>query len=142
MIATAGRQTLDQRRAAHAWGAAERAQRELGEKAKREFGTPAKKLGPRILTAGLGPAVQFVVAKKEAPQLVEALEAWLLESGPTKTARQSRPRHDAAAGAALIADIVSGDSDRLRWLTAETLAYLAWLTRFCEARGLTGDETR
>jgi hypothetical protein len=60
------------------------------------------------------------------------LEAWLLEEGPTKLA--PRP-------ASLIYDIVNGGSDRLRWVTAESLAYLAWLTRFCEARGLTGDET-
>jgi len=137
MTATSGRQTLEQLRAAHAWQAAETAQRSLGEKAKKEFGTPAKKLGPRILTAGLGPAVQFLVAKTEAPRLAEALQAWLLEAGPTKTARRSQ---DPFAGSALIADIVNGDSDRLRWLTAEALAYLAWLARFCEARGLTEDE--
>jgi CRISPR type III-B/RAMP module-associated protein Cmr5 len=141
VTATVGRQTLDQRRAAHAWRAAELAQRELGQKAKREFGTPAKKLGPRILTAGLGPAVQFVIAKGEAPKLVEALQAWLLEEGPTKTGRTPGPQRDTAAGAPLVTDIVNGESDRLRWLTSETLAYLAWLTRFCEARGLTGDES-
>ena len=140
MIATPGRQTLDQLRAAHAWQVAELAQRSLGEKAKKEFGTPAKKLGPRILTAGLGPAVQFLVAKSEAPKLAEALQAWLVETGPTKTVRPSRPSQDLVAGSALIADIVNGDSDRLRWLTAEALAYLAWLARFCEARGLTEDE--
>jgi hypothetical protein len=56
------------------------------------------------------------------------------------TGRESRPPQDSVAGSALIADIVNGDSDRLRWLTAEALSYLAWLARFCEARGLTEDE--
>jgi CRISPR-associated protein Cmr5 len=134
MNGTARRQTLDQQRASHAWQAAERAAKDLGEKAKREFGTPAKKLGPRILTAGLGPAVQFLIAKKEAPKLAEALRAWLLEEGPTRAGR--RP-NSSQASFPLIAEIVNGDSDRLRWLTAEALAYLAWLTRFCEARGWT-----
>ena len=124
MTAKTKRQTLDQQRAAHAWKAAEHADKQFGEQ--------AKKLGPRILTAGLGPAVQFMIAKEEAPELVKALEAWLLEEGPTKLA--PRP-------ASLIYDIVNGGSDRLRWVTAESLAYLAWLTRFCEARELTGDET-
>jgi CRISPR type III-B/RAMP module-associated protein Cmr5 len=141
MMTANGRQTLDQLRAADAWRAAEQAQRELGEEAKRKFGTPAKKLGPRILTAGLGPAVQFLIAKEEAPKLAEALQAWLLESGPTKAPQRLRLPHASAAGEALVADIVGGDSDRLRWLTAEALAYLAWLTRFCEARQLIGDET-
>jgi CRISPR type III-B/RAMP module-associated protein Cmr5 len=140
MTETPGRQTLDQHRAAHAWQAAETAQTSLGEKAKKEFGTPAKKLGPRILTAGLGPAVQFLVAKSEAPKLAEALQGWLLEAGPTRTARQPRSAPGSVPGLALIADIINGDSDRLRWLTAEALAYLAWLARFCEARGLTEDE--
>ena len=124
MTAKTKRQTLDQQRAAHAWKAAEHADKQFGEQ--------AKKLGPRILTAGLGPAVQFMIVKEEAPELVKALEAWLLEEGPTKLS--PRP-------ASLIYDIVNGGSDRLRWVTAESLAYLAWLTRFCEARGLTGDET-
>jgi CRISPR type III-B/RAMP module-associated protein Cmr5 len=136
-----GRQTLDQLRAAHAWRAAERAEQELGDKAKKEFGTPAKKLGPRILTAGLGPAVQFLVAKKEAPDLAKTLEGWLLKDGPTKTRQRSSPNPNSVPGAALIGDIVESNSDRLRWLTSEALAYLAWLARFCEGRGLIGDET-
>lgn len=124
MTALATRQTLDQQRAAHAWKAA--------ESADKTFGRQAKRLGARILTAGLGPAVQFLIAKKEAPELVSTLGDWLLKRGPSKTAAQPR---------SLIEDIISGDSDRLRWLTAEALAYLAWLSRFCEARGLTEDDT-
>ena len=134
MSESAARKTLDQQRAAHAW--------QVAEKADKSFGRQAKRLGPRILTAGLGPAVQFLIAKKEAPKLTEALRDWLLEAGPTKTMRRpssppSSPTEDVDP---LVADVINGDSDRLRWLTAEALAYLAWLTRFCEARGLTEDE--
>jgi CRISPR type III-B/RAMP module-associated protein Cmr5 len=140
MIAAAGRQTLDQQRAAHAWAAVERVDKDLSGEAKKKFGAPAKKLGPRILTAGLGPAVQLLVAKNEAPKLVDTLRDWLLEEGPTRIARLSRHQQDDGTRRVLMDDIVNGDSDRLRWLTAEALAYLAWLTRFCEARGWTGDE--
>jgi hypothetical protein len=134
MTAAATRQTIDQQRAAHAWKAA--------ETADKTFGRQTKRLGPRILTAGLGPAVQFLIAKKEAPKLVEVLEAWLLRDGPTKAG--STPRSAEAAkpeASPLIGNIMQGDSDCLRWLTAEALAYLAWLGRFCEARGLTEDDT-
>jgi CRISPR/Cas system CMR-associated protein Cmr5 small subunit len=134
MTAPAPRQTLDQQRAAHAW--------RIAEDADKTFGRQAKRLGPRILTAGLGPAIQFLIAKKEAPKLAEALEAWLLREGPTKAASAPRPAGAVRSEASpLIEDIMQGDSDRLRWLTAEALAYLAWLTRFCEARGLT-EESR
>src|SRR5438105_13285767 len=110
MTAKTKRPTLDQQRAAHAWKAAEHADKQFGEL--------AKKLGPRILTAGLGPAVQFMIAKEEAPDLVKTLEGWLLEEGPTKVT--SRP-------ASLIYDIDNGGSDRLRWVTETRLAYLACL---------------
>jgi hypothetical protein len=36
---------------------------------------------------------------------------------------------------------VQGDCDFLRWKTAEALAYLQWLTRFAEAKGLTDNVT-
>jgi CRISPR type III-B/RAMP module-associated protein Cmr5 len=133
-------QTLEQRRAAHAWAAVERVDKDLGSEAKKKFGAPAKKLGPRILTAGLGPAVQFLVAKSEGPKLADTLENWLLEEGPTKRAQRSRSQQSDGAPRPLIDDIINGDSDRLRWLTAEALAYLVWLTRFCEARGWTEEE--
>jgi CRISPR type III-B/RAMP module-associated protein Cmr5 len=132
-------QTLEQRRAAHAWAVVERVDKELGAEAKKKFGAPAKKLGPRILTAGLGPAEQFLVAKNEGPKLIETLGNWLLEEGPTRMVQRSPPQHVSGAGRVLVEDIIHGDSDRLRWLTAEALAYLAWLTRFCEARGWTED---
>ena len=133
MTAAATRKTLDQQRAAHAW--------RMAETADKTFGRQAKRLGPRILTAGLGPAVQFLIAKNEAPKLADVLEVWLLREGPTRIAEATRPAGAARAGASpLIENIIQGDSDRLRWLTAEALAYLAWLTRFCEARGLTEDQ--
>jgi CRISPR type III-B/RAMP module-associated protein Cmr5 len=129
MTVSATRQTIDQQRAVHAW--------QMAERADKAFGRQAKRLGPRILTAGLGPAMQFLIAKDEAPKLAEALQTWLLDTGPTKITRASSPANPTTA---LIDDIINGDSDRLRWLTAEALAYLAWLTRFCEAHGLTEDQ--
>src|SRR5207253_11048844 len=92
----AGQKTLDQLRAAHAWQATEHVDK--------AFGRQAKRLGPRILTSGLGPSVQFLIAKNEAPKLAETLQAWLLDSGPTKTPQRGSVDSPSRAGSGLIAD--------------------------------------
>lgn len=122
-------QTLDQRRAAHAWEAVQRATK-LGADDAKKYGGQAKKLPIRILTAGLGPALAFLKAKQYAPTLVNDLSAWLNERIPPKA---GEPRD-------LLERIVKGDSGFLRRATDETLAYLDWLNRFAEAEGLTDDE--
>jgi CRISPR-associated protein Cmr5 len=125
--------TLEQRRAEHAWQAV--------QKANEEFADQAKRLGPRILTSGLGPAVQFLIAKDSkdlAKDLRDTLDDWLLREGPTRVP-QTRTARPGKPGEALIAAIIEGDANRLRHITGEALAYLAWLNRFCEARGLGGE---
>ncbi|MCS7078857.1 MAG: type III-B CRISPR module-associated protein Cmr5 [Chloracidobacterium sp.] len=128
--------TLDQRRAAHAWDAVQRA-KQLGADDAKKYGGQAKKLPVRILTSGLGPALAFLKAKAYAPTLkayaptlVDDLSAWLEERIPPK---KDEP-HD------LLERIVRGDSHFLRRATDEALAYLDWLNRFAEAEGLTDDE--
>jgi CRISPR-associated protein Cmr5 len=118
--------TLDQRRAAHAWGVVERAAG-LPVAQKKEFGTQAKKLPTRILAAGLGQALAFLEAKDYAPLLREALAEWVHERRP------------AAGEQRLVVRVIHGHADFLRFATAECLAYLQWLVRFADARGLTGD---
>jgi CRISPR-associated protein Cmr5 len=133
MTAPAPPRTLDQRRAEHAWQAV--------QKANSDFRDQAKRLGPRILTAGLGPAVQFLIAKDSkdvARDLRAALDDWLLREGPTKL-REVHTSQPGKPGEAVIDAIRAGDANHLRHMTAEALAYLAWLNRFCEARGLGGD---
>ena len=69
--------TLEQRRAKHAWEAVQRVVQAMqngteGDKAKaRDFGGQAKRLPMRIMAAGLGQALTFLLAKKYAPSLLE-----------------------------------------------------------------------
>lgn len=126
--------TLEQLRAKHAWEAVQCAKRKKPEAAK-EFGRHAKKLPPRILTAGLGQALGFLHAKKEAPDLLLSISDWVLykrvDAKSAATAQNSEE---------LLKRIVHGDSTFLRRATDETLAYLQWLVRFAEAEGLTDSE--
>jgi len=120
--------TLDQKRAHHAWLVIETVEKE-SDKAKKEFGTQAKKLPTRIMSAGLGQALAFLEAQKYAPLLRDALADWI------------QLRHPAEAGSPderrLVVRVIKGDADFLRYATAECLAYLQWLVRFADAKGLT-----
>lgn len=128
------RPTLDQERANHAWEAVLRAQSKTGDHQKqipKKFGGQAKKLPVRIMASGLGQALAFLKAKDYAPGLVAELSDWVAQRIPT---RANDPRD-------LLERIVKGDSEFLRRATDEVLAYLTWLNRFAEAKGLTeGDQ--
>jgi CRISPR-associated protein Cmr5 len=126
-------QTLDQRRACHAWNAVQQAKSKQGhhqDQEPKKFGGQAKKLPIRIMAAGLGHALAFLKAKGYAPGLLAELNDW------TKV-RLPRAPGDPQD---LLERIVQGDSDFLRRATDEVLAYLVWLNRFAEAEGLTGSE--
>ncbi len=128
------RQTLDQRRAKHAWEAVERAKNRKDahqNQDSKKFGGQARKLPTRIMAAGLGQALAFLKAKGYAPGLLAELNDWLALRIP--------PASDGVKD--LLERIIKGDSDFLRRATDEVLAYLVWLNRFAEAEGLTeGDE--
>ena len=139
------RQTLDQRRANHAWDKITSLQviskqvipkkepRKYDEDAK-EYAREARKLPARIMAAGLGQALAFIMAKaKKKPklkQLHDDLTDWVIT-------RRSIP---AEKPDSLMQSIIEGDSDFLRRATDEVLAYLVWLNRFAEAEGLTEEE--
>jgi len=127
-------QTLDQKRANHAYQAVEQAIAGQGHhrgQDKNKFGRHAKKLPIRILTAGLGPALAFIRAKRdEAPGLLAVLDDWMAQRIAVS---QGQPVE-------LLQRVVSGNADFLRRATDETIAYLQWLNRFAEARGITDDE--
>jgi len=131
---TKARPTLDQKRASHAWEAVLRAESQAGDhqrQSPKKFGGQAKKLPVRIMASGLGQALAFLKAKDYAPGLVAELSAWIAERVPTR-GNESRD---------LLERIIKGDSDFLRRATDEVLAYLSWLNRFAEAKGLTeGDQ--
>lgn len=123
--------TLDQRRAAHAWK-----QLELLKQDRLRFGPEAKKLPMRILSSGLGPALQFMKVRarrndggaKPEMRVLEALSSWLAE------VRRPEATPD------LIQRVVHGDAAFLQYATDESLAYLEWLIRFAEAEGLLKDD--
>lgn len=113
-------QTLDQRRAAHAWRVVDEAAREEGAA---DFRRAAKKLPAQIVNAGLGQALVVLHAKKRAKHLEEALSHWILA--------ERNLGSDTSKG--LLEAIVQGDSNFLRAATEECLLYLQWLNRFAEA---------
>jgi len=126
-------QTLEQRRAGHAWDVVQRAKQKQNlhqNQEPKKFGGHAKKLPMRIMAAGLGQALAFLKAKDYAPGLLAELSAWIGKRIPPK---QGEPTE-------LLERIVKGDSDFLRRATDEVLAYLTWLNRFAEAEGLTDEE--
>lgn len=136
-MAESGIKTLDQKRASDAWDLVENKVSKLTKDKQKEFGTHAKKLPMRILTAGLGQALAFLEAKggdgdknKPTPQMVllDGLADWI------------HKRRDAQGDGRLVVRVIRGDADFLRFATAECLAYLQWVVRFADARGLT-DQT-
>jgi CRISPR-associated protein Cmr5 len=121
--------TLDQQRAEHAWDVIQKVKGKA-EAEKKQFGTQAKKLPARIMAAGLGQALAFLMAKEYAQDLQSALSDWLAER------RKPRPDEDRR----LLVRLLRGDADFQRYATAEALAYLVWLVRFADAEKLTGGE--
>lgn len=124
--------TLDQRRAAHAWNAIESIG--FGDPAK-EYAREAKKLPVRIMAAGLGQAMAFILAKakNKKPNLIklhEDLTDWVIAK---RGIPAEKPNH-------LLESIAKGNSDFLRRATDEALAYLQWINRFAEAKGLSDEE--
>lgn len=128
--------TLDQKRAKHAWEKVtsfRKSDGKYGEDAK-EYAREAKKLPMRIIAAGLGPALAFVLAKAKdkkpnIKKIHEHITDWVLRKYPIKAKKPE----------SLLESIIGGDSDFLRRATDESLAYLQWLNRFAEAEGLTDD---
>jgi len=143
------RQTLDQRRASHAWNVVQRVKNKQGgyqNQDPKKFGGQAKKLPTRIMAAGLGQALAFLRAKENynekdkekdkkkdktcAAGLLVELSDWINLCMPPA---ESEPKD-------LLERIVQGRSDFLRRATDEVLAYLVWLNRFAEAEGLTEED--
>lgn len=123
------RKTLDQRRAAHAWEAVGRFKDRKDD--GKEYAGEAHKLPMRIMAAGLGQALAFILAKarekkKNLKQLLDDLTDWVI-----------RKRGLTGKKDTLLESIIDGDATFLRRATDEALAYLQWLNRFAEAEGLT-----
>lgn len=149
------KQTLDQRRANHAWEATKRVLEEYPPKTvngkriphvqAKKFGGQAKKLPMRIMSAGLGQALAFLDAKDYAPDLLVTISDWVLDKRGKSNDKSGPPlaKQKPEFKKTLIQSIIKGDSDFLRRVTDEVQAYLVWLNRFAEAEGLKdeGDES-
>lgn len=138
MSTAAAAQTLDQKRAAHAWQSVEEAKK-LAESDQADFRGHAKKLPMRIRAAGLGQALSFVNAKLADKDkaglklLLLTLNGWVLtERGLRGSADPTQPK-------ALIEEICTRDAAYLKRATLEVMAYLQWLNRFTEAAALGGE---
>ncbi|MCI0427400.1 MAG: type III-B CRISPR module-associated protein Cmr5 [Nitrospiraceae bacterium] len=132
------KQTLDQRRARHAWQAVQAAKKQEGcheMQDPKKFGGQARKLPIRIMASGLGQALAFLKAKNNAPGLLVEIADWVLDKRANPESKKAKPGDDA-----LLNQIITGTSDFLRRTTDEVLAYLLWLNRFAEAEGLTEGE--
>lgn len=116
-------QTLDQRRARHAWDAVS-AMKFRPSDAK-AFRGQAKKLPMRIHAAGLGQALAFAREKGKTPDLLREIGDWVLEKRLNPDSNATKPDEKA-----LLTEIIERDALFLRRATEETLAYLLWLNRF------------
>ena len=136
----AGGKTLDQRRANHAWKKitslqviSKKEPREYDENAK-EYAREARKLPTRIMAAGLGQALAFVMAKANKKSSLKRLHTDLTDWVITERSIPAKKPDS------LMESIIKGDSDFLRRATDEALAYLVWLNRFADAEGLTEED--
>jgi hypothetical protein len=88
-----GLPTTQQERAKHAWDTVTEARKKFAGAAWDEFDGHVKRLGPRIVIAGLGPAVAFVAAK-EAPDYcpTSLILGWISESIAPETPEVHRDR--------------------------------------------------
>jgi CRISPR-associated protein Cmr5 len=130
-------QTLDQRRAGHAWTAIGKVKTWTSDQHKKDYAGMAKKMPVRIMAAGLGPALAFVLAKagdgrdkQHIKQLHDDLTDWVIQGRKIK----------ATVPKSLLESVIKGTSDFLRQATDEALVYMQWLNRFAEAEGLSSQE--
>lgn len=141
--------TLDQRRARHAWEAVACVKVKASTKKKggsalgANYAREAKRLPVRILTAGLGHALAFVMAKSDSGSesedahtlLLRDIAHWVLHVRDAPDSSAALPVADA-----LIEKIVKRDADFFQVTTDEVIAYVQWLTRFAEAEFGAGED--
>lgn len=126
-------QTLQQQRAASAFKQVESIDKSFGEKQKKEYGSLARGFPAMIQIDGLGHALAFLKAKAGGKpdnhhhQLYFHLGQWL---GP----------RFGTGNADLLEWLTKQDSTAYRQVATEAIAYLMWIRRFVEAKGLKGEE--
>ncbi|MCL4880527.1 MAG: type III-B CRISPR module-associated protein Cmr5 [Anaerolineae bacterium] len=115
-------QTLQQQRAAHAWK-----QVETVAQNDKEYGSLVRGLPAMIQHDGLAPTLAFLKAKKKDHHLkaYNQLSDWVKSQIPFEANFDD-----------LLECLIKNNSTTYRHATTEALAYLSWLKRFVEAKGL------
>ncbi|MBM4330708.1 MAG: type III-B CRISPR module-associated protein Cmr5 [Deltaproteobacteria bacterium] len=121
-------QTLEQKRASSAWNEVEKINR-ASKDIKDKYKGLVLKLPALIHTNGLGQTLAFLKYKgkgdtKDPHEIVyNHLQGWLFNN----------LKWDDIKDSDLIKRIIFANSEKYRYATNETLAYLTWLRRFAEA---------
>jgi len=115
-------QTLQQRRAKAAYEAVE----QVSHTVQGEYGPLVRGLPAMVKNEGLATTLSFLKAKGKAHHLAayEHLSAWVMNEF------NQNENQD------LLKWLVSVDSFTYRQASTEALAYLSWLKRFAEAKGI------
>lgn len=122
-------QTLQQKRAAHAHEKVSKIRSD-----DKEYSSLVRGLPAMIQRDGLGQSLAFLLAKdknkSDTPhrRAYDHISDWLKE------------RFNIDAKQDLLAWLLKQPSDRYRQVTNEAQAYLVWIKRFAEARGLAKEE--
>jgi CRISPR-associated protein Cmr5 len=125
-------QTLQQKRAAHAWECIDEVDTKRDKKFQKKYGSQVRSLPSLIQSDGLGQTLAFLKAKDKNQKNTHYWSAYEHIASWAQSA-------DSSLG-------LPAQNDMLEWLlkqstteyrraTAETLAYLSWLKRFAEAKG-------
>jgi CRISPR-associated protein Cmr5 len=124
-------QTLQQQRAAHAWQQVEQADGELKGQTRKEYGSLVRGLPAMIQHDGLAPTLAFLKAKDKNKQNTHHWRAYEQLSDWVKSQVTFEVKSND-----LLECLIKNGSKTYRHATTEALAYLSWLKRFAEAKGL------
>lgn len=119
-------QTLQQQRAAHAWQQVEKV-----AQSDKEYGSLVRGLPAMIQHDGLAPTLAFLKAKGKNKEDTHYCRAYKQLSDWVKSQISFGKNSDD-----LLECLINNGSTTYRHATTEALAYLSWLKRFVEAKGL------
>jgi CRISPR-associated protein Cmr5 len=125
-------QTLQQQRAAHAWGCIEK----VNVGIQKKYGSLVRGLPALIQSDGLGQTLAFLKAKDKNKGNTEHIEAYSNISNWISIEFDFKYKQ----GETLLEWLLTQETPMYRRATAEALAYLNWLKRFAEAKGWQDEE--
>jgi CRISPR-associated protein Cmr5 len=126
-------QTLQQRRAKHAWECIEHVDQKVPDKTKKKYGSLVRGLPQLIQTDGLGQMLAFLQAKAGDDSNSEHGLAYAHIASWINTEFKLNNNK-------LLEWLLDQSTADYRRTTAEVLAYVNWLKRFAEAKGWKGED--